>query len=347
LPPGAYRIFVGLADAESGDWVPVLDESGRIVETTASVLPVEIGPAAAPLQPEDLHLAHSTGTSWVGAGGFSVVRLLGHSSPGRAEAGQKVVIEAGWLGEASGPQDLQTQLRLIAPDGKVEAQERLPLSGHPTSRWRAGEVIHELYDLHLPAALSSETYTLTLAVLDEDGAPLASSLTGGAGEQSLGKLRISVQERSFELPQAPQQRTDLRLGQEISLLGYDLSTDGGTLAKGEQVRLTLYWRSEGAPATSYTVFVHLLDEQSQVRGQQDQIPGRGRAPTSGWVEGQVVVDEYAVPLDVDAPPGIYRIEVGMYNARDLVRLPVTDASGARLPGDRYLLAQEVRVANED
>ena len=80
-----------------------------------------------------------------------------------------------------------------------------------------------------------------------------------------------------------------------------------------------------------------------MRGQQDRLPDRGRAPTSGWVKGQIVIDEYILPVDEDAPPGTYLIEVGMYDARNMVRLPVVDAQRGRLPEDRVLLDQEVRV----
>ena len=152
---------------------------------------------------------------------------------------------------------------------------------------------------------------------------------------------MDAQERIFELPQPPQYPLALSLGPGISLLGYDLPQ--ATASPGQEIPLTLYWRGEGAIDTSYTVFVHLLDGEGRVRGQRDRLPGRGRVPTSGWVEGQIVIDEYAVPLDEDAPPGVYRIEVGMYNARDMIRLPVFDAEAGRLPEDRALLEQEVRV----
>ena len=35
----------------------------------------------------------------------------------------------------------------------------------------------------------------------------------------------------------------------------------------------------------YTAFVHLLDAQEKVRGQQDVAPGGGYSPTSGWQSG--------------------------------------------------------------
>lgn len=96
-------------------------------------------------------------------------------------------------------------------------------------------------------------------------------------------------------------------------------------------------------ATDYTVFVHLLGPDGQVWGQVDLAPGGGQRPTSGWLPGEVIVDRYTVPVEAGAPSGIYRIEIGLYEAETGQRLPVTDAKGTPLPDDRVLLDQEVQV----
>jgi hypothetical protein len=86
---------------------------------------------------------------------------------------------------------------------------------------------------------------------------------------------------------------------------------------------------------SYTVFTHLLDERTQIRGQQDNPPVGGRYPTTLWVPGEVIVDEYAIVVQPDAPPGSYVVEVGLYDPATMQRLPVLDPTGA--VGDRILL----------
>jgi len=69
----------------------------------------------------------------------------------------------------------------------------------------------------------------------------------------------------------------------------------------------------------------------------------GTYPTTGWVEGEVITDEYEIAVKSDAPPGDYQIEVGMYDAATGQRLPVFDEGGTRLPGDRILLDQVITV----
>jgi hypothetical protein len=89
--------------------------------------------------------------------------------------------------------------------------------------------------------------------------------------------------------------------------------------------------------TAYTVFTHLLDQGDQIRGQKDSPPRGGSYPTTLWVPGEIVVDEYEIPIAADATPGRHVIEVGMYDPKTMQRLPVFDPTGAI--GDRILLAQ--------
>jgi hypothetical protein len=105
---------------------------------------------------------------------------------------------------------------------------------------------------------------------------------------------------------------------------------------GEPVRLTLYWQCVAEMTTSYTVFTHLLDVDNVVRGQVDQPPLAGEAPTTSWVEGEVIADVYEIPLSPDAPAGPYVVEIGMYEAATMDRLPAYDAQGT-LQGDAILL----------
>jgi hypothetical protein len=87
---------------------------------------------------------------------------------------------------------------------------------------------------------------------------------------------------------------------------------------------------------SYTVFTHLLDAEERIQGQMDSIPGRGEAPTTSWIEGEVITDEYEIVVDPEAPTGEYVVEVGMYDASTGQRLPIY-SGGQRVEGDSLLL----------
>lgn len=122
------------------------------------------------------------------------------------------------------------------------------------------------------------------------------------------------------------------------LLGYDVDS---TVRAGEILRLTLYWQCVEQEDQSYTVFVHLLDQDGAIRGQLDGVPSDGEAPTTSWVEGEVVHDQREILVDAQSPEGEYVLEVGMYDPKTAQRLPVYDAHHNPV-GDRILL-QEIGV----
>ncbi|HIQ00897.1 MAG TPA: hypothetical protein EYH30_02010 [Anaerolineales bacterium] len=139
---------------------------------------------------------------------------------------------------------------------------------------------------------------------------------------------------------------DLRLGESIRLLGYDLPQT--VVEPGGTVELTLYWQATEAVETRYKVFTHLLGETYNAAtdnflwGQQDNEPVNGQVPTTVWAPGTVVADPYHIPVAPDAPPGRYTLEIGLYGLVDGVRLPVFDTHGTPL-GDAVILAHvEVR-----
>jgi hypothetical protein len=134
---------------------------------------------------------------------------------------------------------------------------------------------------------------------------------------------------------------------QIELLGYDLGAD--RIRPGDTLELTLYWHGLTELEEDYTVFAHLLGEsynlasESFLWGQHDSMPLDGTYPTSRWLESEVVVDRYAIAVQSDAPPGLYRIEVGMYVLKTGQRLPVFDSQGQRMPEDRVLLEETIEV----
>ena len=147
---------------------------------------------------------------------------------------------------------------------------------------------------------------------------------------------------------AVQHPLHLNLDGQIELLGYDLGA--GQVRPGDTLELTLYWHALTELEEDYTVFTHLLGESynlasgSFLWGQKDSMPLNGTYPTSRWLENEVVVDRYAIAVQPDAPPGLYRMTVGMYLLETGQRLPVFGGQGQRMPEDRALLEEAIEVA---
>ena len=94
---------------------------------------------------------------------------------------------------------------------------------------------------------------------------------------------------------------------------------------------------------SSLVFTHLHDAVEGVRGQRDSVPVRGDRPTTGWAAGEVIVDPYEMPVNADAPPGAYRIEIGMYDPATGDRPTMTREDGAPIHERRILFEEAIVV----
>ena len=205
-------------------------------------------------------------------------------------------------------------------------------------------MIKSQHDLTIPPDAPGGRLKLRVSLVDAEGEPLPVRRHPwgfwARKHLDLTSVRVSERERSYQLPPIEQvMRADL--GDQVEFHGYSL--ESAQVEPGGVLRLTLYWRARQGMTVSYTIFTHLLGEDGGTWGQRDNIPVKGTYPTTSWVEGEVITDEYELPVNSDAPPGDYRIEVGMYDAATGQRLPIFDEGGGRLPGDRILLDQVINV----
>jgi hypothetical protein len=233
-----------------------------------------------------------------------------------------------WRAESDLGEDYLILLQLQAEDGTSWTlyRERPASGSYPTTLWEQGEVVRELPNARFPADVPSGRYALMAGLAD-----------AGSGEEmglvSLAELTVEGRPRTFEVPPI-QHPLGVNLGDQVELLGYDL--DGTELKAGGTLSVTLYWKALAEMGTSYTVFIHLLDAEDKIWGQRDSLPGNGTLPTTGWLPGEVIVNQYEIPVQPDAPPDQYVIEVGMYQAVTGQRLPITNQKGQAVD-DRVLL----------
>lgn len=122
----------------------------------------------------------------------------------------------------------------------------------------------------------------------------------------------------------------------LTLVGYTVSST--TVAAGESVFLTFYWKAETPFAEDLTAFVHLGTglAGTSIVAQRDGAPCQGLYPTSHWRTGDVVPDSFALIIPPTAPPGTYPLTVGWYRYPSLERLPLLTAD-APLPDQRAVI----------
>ncbi len=112
---------------------------------------------------------------------------------------------------------------------------------------------------------------------------------------------------------------DVQFESGIRLLGYQVKNK--TVRPDRPLEVNLIWLAEtDQRRDDYTMFVHLLDPEQQLRGQVDRRPLEGSYLTGQWRAGDVVIDHYAIPVAVDAPGGDYWLDIGMYRLADGARL---------------------------
>jgi hypothetical protein len=80
---------------------------------------------------------------------------------------------------------------------------------------------------------------------------------------------------------------------------------------GQGVPLTLYWQALDWLGNDYTIFTKLLAADQTVYGGRDRLPREGYR-TIYWAPGEVVIDSFGVPVDINAPDGVYYLNIGLY-----------------------------------
>lgn len=144
------------------------------------------------------------------------------------------------------------------------------------------------------------------------------------------------------LEEVPETIHDLGIsyGDALFLLGYALPQEN--VRAGENLRLRLYWLARRAMDTDYTIGVHVSGRRGEQIGSIGTYPGGGNLPTRRWLPGDVVVDEYAVPISPEAAgPAAATIRVGVYGGPERERLAALDARLRPIEGDAEIA--QVRV----
>lgn len=325
-PPGEYRIEVVVYDAETLERLPLVDKAGRRSGQALEIGRLEIirSLVAGEVEPEE-RVEEEIAPE---------ISLLGYDLPQKEVGpGESVEVALYWEALRDVERDYEVKVELRSGEGKAWERVARPVYGnYPTTEWKAGEVLRDWHEVKLGADAPPGTYQLWVELL-RDGEEV--------GRARLAEIDVAGRAHAFEMPEI-EHPLAMRLGDEVSLLGYDLSP--ATLTPGDTLHLTLYWQALKEMERSYTVFIHLIDDQNQIWGQRDSIPGNYTLPTTSWLEGEILADEYELVVRSDAPAGTYLLEVGMYLAQTGERLPVYDTGGL-LVGDRLLLPTMIEVSH--
>jgi hypothetical protein len=237
--------------------------------------------------------------------------------------------------------DYTIYLKLINPAYHIWGQQdsRPYHDGSSTYTWREGQIIYDPRQLELLPGTPPGGYQIEIIPVE-----IYSTETLEADTEEpvlIGPVEVPwrapplVEVLDIEHPQ------EAILGDKVRLLGYNIKSG---FRPGDGIHLTLFWQCLKEMDQDYTVFTHLVDGEGRLWGQQDNPPVDGFYPTTKWRKGEIVRDQYDLTIPLDAPPGEYQIEVGMYMAGTGERLSVLDKAG-QVQDNRAMLGQ-VQVIGE-
>jgi hypothetical protein len=228
-------------------------------------------------------------------------------------------------------------LRLHDSAGKVwTSLDTQPGYGfQPTSTWQPG-TLADVYTLNLPADTPrDQSYALDVIVYrvatqQEVG---RTTIDGLRMDQSAAWRNVEPPARNFTLTSLAHPLA-VTYGDQIRLSGYDLTRDD------RAVTLNVAWQALRDIDQNYKVFVHVLDPVTEkIVAQSDLMPRNNTYPTSRWIMGEVITDTIALSL-ADAPPGAYRIAIGLFDESG--RLSIS-GSGAEVANQRVVLEEAIEV----
>lgn len=178
----------------------------------------------------------------------------------------------------------------------------------------------------------------TLETVFPQGRQTAQEAVGGA------PYAVVYQVPAGQLAQLPTQVTrTVSFAGILAMHGYTLTTP--KVKAGDTLRLTVAWEVNHMTTAAYKTFVHLHGppkvDGSIVYAQRDAEPCDNSYPSWQWSPGEIIIEDYKVPVPTDVPPGDYVIRLGWYDALTQARLPATDLTGQSL-GDMIEI-EHVRV----
>ncbi len=313
-PPGEYDLRLAVYRSRDNQVLHLASDPSQSETLLARVQVV------APAQPNLTAVPHRTFVDF----GDGIV-LVGYVAPPAVQPGNPAPVTLFWQAARAIDQNYTVTLQAQSDRAIFGATQAAPARGiYSTTRWQPNEIVRDPQTITLRGDTPDGNYLL-VATLFDNKTPSQTRI--------IGTVTVKGRVHYFGAP-SPSTAFNARFDNLARLIGYDVRVDP------QNVRLVLYWQALATTSTSYKVFAHLVDAQGATRAQRDQIPGDGVYPTTSWVAGEYLIDEYNIPLPADVTGMDLQIEIGMYDAATGARLPVFDGSNQPV-GDYSVLPTRI------
>jgi hypothetical protein len=226
------------------------------------------------------------------------------------QPGDELVVDLYWEVIGQPPGNYLLFAHLIDENGVMVAQRDTHpgLGSFPSSQWQPGDRFVDQVRLHMPETMyapGQAVLSLGLYVPNEYRLGIQAADGTGLGD-ALPMTAVTLQPAAGELPNPMAHN----FNDVAALVGYAYGRR--VVAAGDELDVTLYWQALRPLAQDYMVEVWLCAEPcprwQTPPATATHFPAQ---PTSSWVEGETVADEFAILLPETLPPGDYFIHVAL------------------------------------
>ncbi len=328
IPPGAYELTLQVLSPfeNAGLKVQGTDKDYAVLQAFTTAIPA--------LSPEEIAKKYTERRVVLN----SEIALLGYDWSKLVRGGKTAPLTLYWQKRNNKDTNYEVVIELVDNTGAVRHHEVYPFlyGEHPTSRWRAGEIWVDTYDLPIPNTdVERIGWRAGITALDDETVLWAND-----------KPYVFSKVQQHVAVQGEQERA-VNLGDKVMLLGYQFDRRQVREGAGETMKLTLVWQCLRKMERDYTVFVQALDENDKIWGQADAEPVYGTYPTSQWKEGEIIEDVHELQMQKRAPRQRFSVQIGMYHLETMARLPVLDEEGHPIDDRVYLGQVEVERNREE
>lgn len=252
--PGRYEVFVAVYDHDR--LLPTINADGNPDRPELKIGTIEINPVEAPYQSERFE------------GAITLLRAEG--VPEQVMEGSAFILDLEWLAGGLPREDFQYQLRWQLGSAITVASEAQALAPeYPPTLWRDGYLYRTPIQVLVPLFNQTGEYALSLQLLDSRGQV--------AYESYVGSLNVSTPDREFEKPNV-EALIDAIWQNGIRLVGYQVDAN----------QLILVWQTSEFVRNDLRLFVHLLNSESLIVDQSDEVPVNWTRPTTSWMPGEYI-----------------------------------------------------------
>jgi len=200
---------------------------------------------------------------------------------------------------------------------------------YPTYAWQPDEVVADRYRLRIPDQVERTQAWQVMVVLYglSDGQRLPVTVEGQASGEALGLglVRVGSSEPAA-VPEEARIEPALLFGDPLAENG-TIRLEGVRLLSAttekedvDHVQVQVWWRATAHTSADYTTLVHFYDAGGTMLAAGDAPPLRGAFPTSLWEPGDLIADEYVLPLEEQGE----QVGLGWYDPITGARLLLTE-----------------------